>query len=797
MAKRKIQWTTDPHVVKTIADDSFGGWEKAFVEAIKNSLDAKASRVDLEVPTRDVLVSHDEQIVVVEDNGNGMSFDELKKQYCTFGRFKPSHRGTGKVATFVVAARVELDTWRDGKEHRISFSTADIIDSREGRPPKSPVEDVSVARSGSGTRLTLTGFSQQATPPSVQTINHILLRHFHHQKGVQFFINGSRFVASEHALPALKTDRHELKGVGTLSLEVLISKQKLDQPGLVVYHEGQSVHGPDLFGLSHRDYRGDAEKVASRLLGRIDIVTSDPAPISSGAWALTPQFKAVEKWVGERLEEVVDRHSAEAVDERVDRWLSDERTRRYYNGLGDDERATARRILCHRAKRTAGNQGPERVIARLVCHSLATKNALQVVLDVLDDSSLEDVESFSELFKGKDRWTLRQVTRAASLVKHYLKAVEDLENCVADYTKNEAAIHEILKENPWIIADDYHSFRSNRQIRTTLKKLFGIDTEHPQATCRPDLFFVLGDAASSSLEQPSRFLFIELKGPDQPLADEHQNQVVRDARTIMKHLPGFSFCVLLGTELSSTSPPDREAEAKGVYTFRSMTYQQLITRARFRLMYMVEGVKETGAEELARKVLIAQVEGLAGAERRSSNDGGDRGDAGDKPFRPVTGKKLKPYVNAVPLYDLRVSAGAFSPDQIVEPIDKDSSARTWVAPRTATKLGPAMFVAQVVGESMNRRAPNGSWCLFRASPADPEGRAVLIQHRDVADPDFGGQYTLKLFAGEYEDGPDGTRLRRRIVLKPDSTDPACAPMTLEETPDREVTIIAEMIEVLT
>ena len=44
----KIQWTTDPHVVRTIAEDSFGGWEKAIVEAVKNSVDSNTRnlRVD-------------------------------------------------------------------------------------------------------------------------------------------------------------------------------------------------------------------------------------------------------------------------------------------------------------------------------------------------------------------------------------------------------------------------------------------------------------------------------------------------------------------------------------------------------------------------------------------------------------------------------------------------------------------------------------------------------------------------------------------------------------------------------
>ena len=254
---------------------------------------------------------------------------------------------------------------------------------------------------------------------------------------------------------------------------------------------------------------------------------------------------------------------------------------------------------------------------------------------MLNDSSQEEVESFSELFKGRDKWTLRQVTRAASLVKHHLQAVEDLDACKADYSRNEWQIHEILKENPWLIADDFHSFRSNRQLRTTLRNLFGIDVDDKEALRRPDFFFALGDVASSSLAQPGRYLFVELKGPNQPLEAAHQNQVVRDAKTFLRHQPGFAFCVLIGTEVDPTNPPDAEAESKGTYTFRSMTYEQVIERARFRLEYMADGVKESGAEELARKVRESEVERLVDTSPRRRKPRGEKVEARDAEAAPA------------------------------------------------------------------------------------------------------------------------------------------------------------------
>lgn len=609
----KIQWTTDPHVVRTIAEDSFGGWEKAIVEAVKNSVDASSTRVDIDLPTRDFIVPHSKQQVVIQDDGLGMTLDSLRQNYCRFGAPKPSHRGTGRIASFVVANRVRVETWQNGQRLELEFPTEEVLDVRTGKLPESEVQVAEQGSSGSGTKVILIGFTQTTPPPSVQQVHHILLRHFHHLKGKAFYVNGSRFLTEEHATSVRQVPQVTLDGLGRLSCEVFLANQKIDHPGLVVYVGGQSVYGPGLFGADRKGYKGDPARVLSKLLGRIEFEPDDPEPLKTGAWTLTTQFRSIEKWVGALLDEVVDRQISSAVDDRVDRWLEDVPSKRYYERLGEDQKAVARRILRERAKKSGdGNQSAERIIARLVLRSLAL-NALTVVLDVLDVSSNEEIESFGELFRGQDRWTLRQVARAASLVKQHLKAIDDLESCVSDYNKNETAIQSLLTENPWIIADDFHSFRSNRQIRTTLKGLFGIDTDDPAAARRPDFFFILGDASSNSADQPSRYLFVELKGPDQPLRSSHQQQVTRDTKTFLKARPGFATAILLGVEFSPTDAPDFDTESKGVYSFRAMPYERLIARARFRLLYMLEGVEETGAEDLARRVVERQLEQLVGS----------------------------------------------------------------------------------------------------------------------------------------------------------------------------------------
>jgi uncharacterized protein len=109
-----------------------------------------------------------------------------------------------------------------------------------------------------------------------------------------------------------------------------------------------------------------------------------------------------------------------------------------------------------------------------------------------------------------------------------------------------------------------------------------------------------------------------------------------------------------------------------------------------------------------------------------------------------------------------------------------------------------LFVAQVVGESMNRRIPNGSWCLFRAKPAGTrEGKVVVVQHRGIADPETGGRYTVKIYSSEKAATQDGGWRHERITLRPDSDRPEFEPIviTLDEGEDG-FEVVAEMLMVL-
>ncbi len=134
---------------------------------------------------------------------------------------------------------------------------------------------------------------------------------------------------------------------------------------------------------------------------------------------------------------------------------------------------------------------------------------------------------------------------------------------------------------------------------------------------------------------------------------------------------------------------------------------------------------------------------------------------------------VKPYENAVPLVDIQAAAGNFSEDQL-------HSELTWVEVPDGIRVSEGDFICKVVGESMNKRIPNGSLCLFKKyTGGSRNGKIVLVESTSIQDADFGSGYTVK----EYESVKNMSVSEWRhesIILKPLSTDDEYSNIVLTE-----------------
>lgn len=158
-------------------------------------------------------------------------------------------------------------------------------------------------------------------------------------------------------------------------------------------------------------------------------------------------------------------------------------------------------------------------------------------------------------------------------------------------------------------------------------------------------------------------------------------------------------------------------------------------------------------------------------------------------LRLVEGAAKDRYVTCVPLVPLKAAAGAFGDPQHV--VDNEFE---WVSVDGDRRLRPGMFVAQVVGRSMEPGIEDGAYCLFVAPvTGSRQGRTVLVQLRDAADPETGHRYTVKRYESQKARTGDAWK-HTRITLKP--TNPGYAPIVLENVEEDSVQVIAELVDVL-
>jgi SOS-response transcriptional repressor LexA len=149
---------------------------------------------------------------------------------------------------------------------------------------------------------------------------------------------------------------------------------------------------------------------------------------------------------------------------------------------------------------------------------------------------------------------------------------------------------------------------------------------------------------------------------------------------------------------------------------------------------------------------------------------GDPQKIADRLFDEHVDGAVRPFETHLPLYNLRAAATKFGEGM-------QSEQEGWLrVPRHLAQ--PDMFVARVVGRSMEPLIPDGSLCVFRSGVTGTrQGKRLLVEQ--FGETDFSARYTVKRYTsrkkiysggqGEHgEDGGegDGSWEHERIRLEP-------------------------------
>jgi hypothetical protein len=162
--------------------------------------------------------------------------------------------------------------------------------------------------------------------------------------------------------------------------------------------------------------------------------------------------------------------------------------------------------------------------------------------------------------------------------------------------------------------------------------------------------------------------------------------------------------------------------------------------------------------------------------------------AADRLFDDYVDAQVRPFETHLPLYGLRAAATKFGEGMAIGQDAGDEEA--WIRVRTGIRLNASMFVARVVGRSMEPLIPDESLCVFRTGVTGTrQGKYLLIEK--FGESDFASRYTVKRYTSARQPAEVESWEHARVRLEPLNSEFEA----FDLGPD-EFRVIAEFVEVL-
>jgi len=233
-----------------------------------------------------------------------------------------------------------------------------------------------------------------------------------------------------------------------------------------------------------------------------------------------------------------------------------------------------------------------------------------------------------------------------------------------------------------------------------------------------------------------------------------------------------------------------EAANKKAEAIIKNTYRTLMTRGQKGCyIYCTDPETNTYFAELSKSIVAEQKEDVEVKVEQEIQEDLQTEEYPGLTLKILKSEDVKPFENAVPIYNLEIAAGQFIDEEYTDECD-------WVELPDSFRSQKGHFVTRVIGESMNKRIPNGAWCLFKANPGGTRNnKVVIVQHRDIQDQDTGASFTVKLYSSEKVVDGDAWS-HSKIMLRPDSYIKDYENIVFDNKISGELKIIGELVAVI-
>lgn len=564
-----------------LLSENYRSTEKALKELVDNAWDAEATSVDITLP--DPLSG---EALVVEDNGSGMTLNELENEYLNIarnrrqrsGNYTPNlkrkvkgRKGVGKFSGLMFANSMKLATRSRGKES--TFNIDNQLLERYEKLSEMPIDITQspAPKESHGTRICLTDINQSRRFLNEFRLKQLLMADYGRENGFNIVINGKPLGIDDLQGKYQEQSIPFTSGVAELHCTISDQKGKLRQPGISVRIDGKVIGDPSFFGLDKVE--DIPRKLLDKVYGEIEIsdcsddVTSDWGAIIEGSNTEQELKAVIQPILRDQLKHVYgqEMHLAQArlrkkANERISKLPEN---RRNFADLA------IKKIL------DRFYQEPEEKLEPIVNVLLDAleNNDYRIVLEHINEARNSEVGRFAEAL---EEFGFVELALAAEQANNRLSFLDYLENICQNKATLEIHVHKAIENNLWLFGAEYSVFSSNATLKTQVEGFLNRKYSGDNADKRPDLFLTENlnrERLLIEFKRPSHKLrFIDYQQATSYRNEFHQNSIENQINLI---LIGGS----LGSDLSIHER--REPNVKII------TFSDLISAARKQLQWLL------------------------------------------------------------------------------------------------------------------------------------------------------------------------------------------------------------------
>lgn len=483
---KAARFRVDPKLASLLGQ-GYRSSEEALRELVDNAWDADAENVTIKLPAE---LSGGP--IVIQDDGTGMTENELRNEYLVVasdrrsrkgqysaGKNRPvkGRKGIGKFAGLTAADTMIVETRARGRRSKLTVRKKDLmaaVGQRDLERVDLTIEVSDCRPDDHGTKVTLTSLSQTLSFPSAERLKQILVVEYDRKESFNIEVNGEPVVIDD--IPGETFERvAELPGVGTVRLKFKIGDDKpLRNAGIVIRVEGKIVGRPSLLGLD--EVAEIPAKLLRRVYGEIEAdglsedVTADWGAIIENSLGLG----AVKRWAFDQLAPQVKQTFKKEVGLQKARLAKELKQR--LNALPENRRKAAEQAINRVLERFYAES--EEKIATVVGLMLEVfeTDAYWVVLKSIDAATRADV---TRLAAALDELGLVDVAVVAQQARHRLAFLDEFDRLLSNPGTLEAQVHRAVENNLWLLGNGYRIVASNKSLAKLIANFS--ETEYKEA----------------------------------------------------------------------------------------------------------------------------------------------------------------------------------------------------------------------------------------------------------------------------------------------------------------------------